>query len=526
MIDMKTLNLPKKTDGHSEQLPGDVRQVLIIGANGAGKSRFTRRLLASCPEGKVFRLSPLRALFGKFDADAEPQSIDGLYAKAAARSPLVSAASGPIAAPATEAERLMAVLLSEEMDALLAYKMSGDHGPMPDTKLDRVLELWREIFPENDVLRQEGQLVFQSADKDSGRGTLKLSAGERLTLYYFGAVLFAPRNAVIPVDSPEMFLHPSTLRRVWDKVEALRTDCTFVYTTHDLDFASTRSDAATVWVRGCSAGADSFDYDVLPPDTQLSEEMYMAILGARRPVLFIEGDNTHSIDAKLYPLIFPDYTVKSLGSCDRVIESVRVFNSLGSFHKLDSCGIVDRDRRAEQEIAYLRRKKIMVPEVAEIENLLLLEDVIKTVAEVHRKDPQRAYQKVKQAVMNQFKADARQQALQHTRHYVKRTMEHRIDGRFASITKLEEHMTDLVDEINPRAIYEKFCREFHGYLQADDYASVLKVYNQKSMLATSNVGSLTGCGDKRAYVTAVLNILKSSTPASERLREALRRALR
>ncbi len=513
------MELPKRQGEEQPQLPTRSRQILIIGANGAGKSRFTARLVGTTPSELVFPMSPLRALYGAYASDAEPQTIDGLYAKALAQSPLTV---GNVGAPATEAERLMGLMLSEEMTALLAFKIEGRSGALPVTKLDRVLSLWREIFPDNDVLRHEGSLIFANHTDGGRRSQMKLSPGEKLVLYYFGAVLYAPDNAVIPIESPELFLHPTTLRSVWDRVESLRPDCTFVYTTHDLDFASTRSSATTIWVRGCNPAADVFDYDLLPPDSPLAEDMYLSILGARRPVLFIEGDNTHSIDAKLYPLIFPNHTVRALGSCDRVIESTRVFNSLEAFHHLDSMGIVDRDRRSPQEVAYLRRKKIMVPEVAEIENMLLIEEVVRTVAAVHRRDEHRAFEKVKAAVMAMFRSEMRQQALQHTRHYVKHTMEHRIDGRFASITKLEEHMTDLVDEINPRAIYEQFCREFSGYLNQGDYASVLRVYNQKSMVGQSNVGPLTGTGDKRGYLTAVLNILKTTGPAADRIRTAIR----
>lgn len=512
------MKLPPKRGGEVPTIPSSSSQVLIIGANGAGKSRFTSRMLSSVAPEETFALSPLRALYGAFRPDAEVGSVDAAYARALAKSPL-----GPSAVPlASEFERLMGLLLQEEMSNLLAYKMSEAKGPLPVTKLDKVISQWREIFPGNDILRAEGSLLFSSAADGTSRSQTKLSAGEKVVLYYFGGTLFAPDNSVIYIDSPEMFLHPSTLRRVWDRVESMRPDCTFVYTTHDLDFAATRSSATTIWIRGWNADSDTFDYDILPPDSELREEMYLSILGARRPVLFIEGDNTHSIDSKLYPLIFPDYTVKALGSCDRVIESTRVFNSLEAFHHLDSRGIVDRDRRSPQEVEYLRRKKIMVPDVAEIENLLMLEEVVKAVAAVHRRDEVRAFEKTKSAVMSMFKADMRQQALQHTRHNVKHIMEHRIDGRFTSITKLEEHMTGLVDEVNPRAIYEQFCREFSGYIQRGDYNAVLRVFNQKSMVGQSNVSSLTGCGDKRSYLTAVLNILKTDTAAADRIRKALR----
>lgn len=522
---MKTLIamiLPPKRGTETPTLPSGSKQILIIGANGSGKTRFTTRLLSSVNPNETFALSPLRALFGAFRPDAETESVDAAYARILANSPLGRTANPP----ASEFERLMGLLLQEEMTNLLAYKMSGAKGPLPVTKLDKAITLWREIFPGNDILRSEGSLLFSSSVDGSSRSQTKLSAGEKVILYYFGAILFAPQKAIISIDSPEMFLHPATLRRVWDRVESLRPDCTFLYATHDLDFAATRSSATTIWVRDWHADTDTFDYDILPPDSELREEMYLSILGARRPVLFIEGDNTHSIDSKLYPLIFPDYTIKALGSCDRVIESTRVFNSLGTFHQLDSRGIVDRDRRTQQEIAYLRRKKIMVPEVAEIENLLMIEEVIKAVARANRRDENRAFEKTKSAIIGMFRAEMRQQALQHTRHQVKHIMEHRIDGRFSSITKLEEHISELIDEVKPRAIYEHLCREFSSYIKQEDYDSVLRVYNQKSMIGQSNVCALTGCGDKRNYITTVLNLLKTNTTEAKQIRNAIRSRIR
>jgi hypothetical protein len=514
--------LPPRPDGSRLTLDDSARRILIIGANGAGKSRFTRRLLEDLPTQQVFPLSPLKALYGAVDNAAEGNTIDGMYLQAASTSPLMRGAT----APPTQLERLMALLLHDEVMNLIRYKVerTGGDAELHATRLDRVLELWREVFPENGVLRRGGELLFTDGE-GATRSQLKLSAGEKLVLYYVGGVLYAPENAVIPIENPDMFFHPSTQRRVWDMVEQLRPDCTFIYTTHDLEFASTRTDATTVWVRGCSPNAATYDYDLLPADSPLSEQMYMSIIGARRPVMFIEGDDTRSIDGKLYPLIFPDFTVKPLGSCDRVIESTRVFNSLSGFHHLDSVGIVDRDRRSEREVEYLRAKKIMVPEVAEVENLLLIEEVVRTVAAAHGKDEGKAFAKVKSAVIGMFKQDVRAQALQHTRHYVKRTVEHCIDRRFANIGSLEEHLTGLIDEISPRGVYESFCRDFHTYVVEKDYASILRVYNQKSMLPQSNVASLTGCTDKAHYIGEVLRLLRSDTPYSSRLRTALRRTL-
>ena len=63
-----------------------------------------------------------------------------------------------------------------------------------------------------------------------------------------------------------------------------------------------------------------------------------------------------------------------------MIEATRTFNDLSAFHHLDSHGVVDRDRRDANEVGYLRQRKVFVPEVAEIENILMLENVIRAVA--------------------------------------------------------------------------------------------------------------------------------------------------
>lgn len=514
----------------------EVRQMLIIGANGSGKTRFANRLAADLGD-KSFRMSALKALYGKDEEDNHNGSIDSLYRETAATGGgmMRSDIKG-------EFERLLALLINEEMINLLTFKYemgpkqtAGEkHGrrktgranrdSLPSTKLDLLIQRWEEIFPGNRVLVEGGRMLFGQETSEDIYSSSKLSAGERAALYYLGAALFAPRNAVIFVESPGMLLHPSSIRVLWDTIEEMRSDCTFIYVTHDLSFASTRGDAVTVWVKGCDVQRQEWDYDFMTSAEGLSEEMYLAILGSRKPVLFIEGDGVNSIDAKLYPLVFKEYTVKSLGGCDRVIESTRTFNSLKGFHNLDAFGIVDRDRRDVGEVNYLRSKRVFVPNVAEIENIFMLEPVIRTVARHFRRDPQVAFTKVKQSIMRLFEVDLRQQALMHTRHIVKKTVEHRIDGRFANINKLEEHINDLCHAINPRGIYEQYCREFRSYLNSGDYSSILRVYNRKTMLSESHVARACGLrnDDKDSYIRAILMILKEDREDAEVIRQAIR----
>ena len=509
--------LPPKKNNERQELSAGKHQITIIGANGSGKTRFTERLIKDL-SGKAFRISIINAIYETRESDPLPGSIDILYKETAERTNLLRNDN------VTQAERLMSLLLQEEMVNLISYKMAlaqDPHAKLPKTKLDKVIEVWQDVFPGSKVLVEGGKLLISRETDEECYSSVRLSTGERAVMYYVGAALMAMENAVIFVDNPGIYLHQSIMKPLWDRIEQLRPDCTFIYTTHDLDFASSRTDNAVVWVREYDATTSTWDYDILPDHAELSDDIYLTIIGARKPVLFIEGDGVHSIDSKLYPLIFPDYTVKPLGSCNKVIEATRAFNDLTSFHKMDSYGIVDRDRRDEGEVKYLRTKKVLVPNVAEIENILMLEEVIRTVASRHRKDENKVFAKVKATILDLFKQEVRQQALMHTRHRVKRTLEYRVDGRFNNINSLEDHINDLVKEINPRGMYEAFCREFHGYVAAGDYQNVLRVFNRKSMIPSSNVSGLCGLSNKDAYIHTIIKILKQNGKDAQRIRNAV-----
>ncbi len=486
------IKLPQKRGGERLAIDSDGHPIVIVGANGAGKSRFTAQLKASLGE-VAYELS----------------ALDGLYVNDGA-----------------ELNGLLDRLMHDEMVNLLNYKIrrsGGEDANLDRTRLDTVIDLWQEIFPDNKILVESGRLLFSRGDDENGYGAPRLSDGEKAVIYYLAGVLYAPQDAVIFVNSPEMFLHPTIMQSLWSRIELLRPDCRFIYTTHDLEFTSSRVGATVIWVRDCDAAGVCWDYSLLGDSRELNEDVYQAIIGARKPVLFIEGDGVNSIDSKLYPLVFREFTVRSLGSCNKVIEATRTFNDLNAFHHMDSYGIVDRDRRDAHEVGYLRGKRVMVPEVAEIENILMLEDVIKAVAHSRGRKENQIFAKVSKSVIGQFAMALKQQALQHTRHRVKRTVEYRIDRRFTNIEMLEEHIKHLHTEIEPRKIYEEFCREFRRYVETRDYAGVLRVFNQKSMLASSNVAGLCGLDSKEEYVQAVIDLLGDMTNSDgQRIRKAVK----
>ena len=512
------ITLPKRIDGKQPDVLLESRQITIIGANGSGKSRFCSQLVEELGD-KAFRISALKALFPSSTlAKPLPGSIDDLFNRMNAANPQVKNTAE------TEFDKLFYVMLSDEFRDLMnfkAHQLMGDKIEFPKTKLDVTVKKWQEVFPKNKVLRENGKLMFSSEGHDDKYTSLRLSDGEKTVLYYIGAVQYAMPDAVILVDDPETFIHSSIMRTLWNVLEQMRPDCTFIYNTHDVGFASSRIDNQCVWVKEFDPEAVAWDYEVMTSSRNLDTAL-LDLLGSRKPVLFIEGDDNHSIDSRLYPLIFPEYTVKPLGSCNKVIETVRTFGDLQGFHQLDSMGIVDRDRRSDEEVEYLRKKNILVPNVAEIENILMLEGVIKAVARYKHRNENIVFPKVKKRVIEMFTRELKQQALMHVRHRVKHDVELRIDMKFRNISALEEHMVELVSEINPRGLYDQLCREFHVYEDNDDYDSILRVYNQKLMIGESNVATLCGYKSKDDYIRGVLNILKGGSREATDIRIAIK----
>lgn len=73
--DAAMITLPPRREGDPLRIPASTRQLVIIGANGAGKSRFTARLAEDLGE-RTFTMSALTALFGHPDT---PTGIDRLF---------------------------------------------------------------------------------------------------------------------------------------------------------------------------------------------------------------------------------------------------------------------------------------------------------------------------------------------------------------------------------------------------------------------------------------------------------------
>lgn len=518
---MTNIKLPPASSEIEEKGLGNSRQISIIGGHGAGKSTFMEKMVSLCGD-KSYCLNAIAAFYPQKEVSTVPGSIDDLYKKA------ISQKSYMRTDAVSELDKILYMLFADELESLLSLKdeikSSGRKFRLKPSKLDIIQKHWERIFPGNKIRREPGMLKFSTTSGADLISTHALSQGEKTVLYYLGAILYAMPHAVVFIDSPSLFLHPSILGSLWNSIEELRPDCTFVYNSVDEDFVSTRTHNVCIWVKSFDSERQTWDYQILRSD-ELAKNMAVEIGGSRRPVLFIEGDLRHSIDIKLYSLVFRDMTVKPVGSCDKVIETTRSLNDQLTMHHLRSRGIVDRDRRTDKEVEYLRSKQIMVPEVAEVENIFLLPGVIRLMARRRNLDGERILHKVSKEVIRMFRRMAEEQALQHVRHRVKREVECKIDARFTCITALETHLKTLANKLQPRRHYNELRKEFTAMINKEDYEGILRVFNHKPMLPESGVHKLLGFRTKEEYISGVLDVLKSTGEDSDELRQTIKDCL-
>lgn len=515
---MNKLILPRISGTREIPMLPEASQLTIIGGSGVGKTKFIEELVRLNGE-RAYCISALSAPFPEREESDRPGSIDMLFRERTSNQSYMRADA------VSELDKLAYMLFTDEFEYLLSVKqerlIAGQPVKLNTTRLDKLVTLWERIFPGNRILRTKGTMMFSTSSGSDLISVEKLSKSEQTVLYYVAAVLYAMPGAVIFVDSPSLFLHPTVLNNLWNSIEELRPDCTFVYDSVDVEFVHSRTSNVCVWVKSYDAEMHAWDYELILPG-DLKEDLFVDLIGTRKPVLFIEGDARHSIDARLYPLVFPEYTVKPLGSCDKVIESTRTFNDLKNMHHLESRGIVDRDRRTDPEVEYLRRKSVMVPDVAEVENLFLLEGVIRGMAKRRGRNPDRVFSQVARAVEDEFRRRFDEQALQHVRHRVKREVECKIDARFPCITAMETHLRGLVTMLRPRAQYNELRSQFQDLLARHDYASILKFFNHKPMLGDCGVARMLGYKTKDDYVAGVISALKEGGVDSRNIREAIK----
>lgn len=491
----------KFPDGH--KLPLRDRVLVVIGANGSGKTRFGVQLEKQNTQ-LHFRVSAHRALsfpksvqpvdMGEAElrlftghGDAELLKNKSLFSHYVQHERW---GNNPATALLNDFEPLVTLMVSESFAVSDKYRVAmreeKKYVAPPLTRLDLVKQIWETALPVRELVITGSRIEAKNKAGGASYHAQQLSDGERSIFHLIGEALSAPKDGLFIVDEPELHLHRAVQSRLWDAIELARPDCTFVYITHDLGFAASRIDATKVWLREYSDG--KWDWSEIPQTDAFPESLLLEIIGSRRPILFVEGDRS-SLDYFIYGKVFPRHTVVACGSCEIVVHAVRTFTQMTDLHHNSCGGLIDNDGRSEADINMLNRLGIAVLPVALVENFFLLESILVIAAEKLGHNPIETVAKVKERVFATLDTNAVRVVSNLTRMEIEtglRTFGKGGDGAEA-LTAAYKSACAVID---PAAIYVKWEKEIGRVLIEKDYLAALRYYKTKGL--ASEAGSVLG----------------------------------
>ena len=469
--------------------------VVLIGANGSGKTTFAnsiREQLEKTDNGIVIPAQKLlvfptynsiptyKSAFADYESRQKVCLDDKQTFKAEKNDDYPYSLSKQYS---EELRILVSALISERLERrnnFCSNAREGDIIHLNDFKsnIDEVIEIWNHLIEHRTLLCDNlGNLQIECGDEKYP--AYKMSDGERVIFYVVGRVMLAKESSLIIVDEPEMHLHKAILNNLWDILEEKRKDCMFIYLTHDIDFASTRI-ANKRWLKSYSSSTsgifENWEIESIA-DSEIPEALLMKILGSRKKVLFCEGKQG-SLDRQIIELLFPNFTITPLASCKDVINYTKAYNKISNKYAV-AYGIIDRDFRTKEQLDKLAAENIYSYDVAEIENLFLIEDFIKGFAE-YKHEPC-DIDNIKTQILALLTRNKEQQISSYLIQRINYNFNESHVRNGKDKTEVEANFNEFVKQIKIEEWYNIRLQELDDVIKTSNYAKVIMLYNNKGL---------------------------------------------
>jgi energy-coupling factor transporter ATP-binding protein EcfA2 len=505
--------------GNKKDYHTDSNSVIIIGANGSGKSKLGAWMEQQNSAG-IHRIGAQRNLnFGesiplKSYSEAENFVLFGTNEEVRIRNNDKRArwnwGNSYTTQLLDDYKDVLAALLALHNNEIAdffklcreAERENKQKPSTPITVLDKLTQIWKSVLPQRDLVVDDAKFysVFFRNGGEVKYSANQMSDGERAVLYLAAQVLCVPPGKTMIIDEPEIHLHRSIMNRLWKALEQSRPDCLFIYITHDTQFAAAHSHADKIWIK--EYDGQNWKLERLTGN-DLPEELVLDILGSRKNVLLVEGDRG-SYDTQLYSELYPEFLIIPCGSCTQVIARTKAFRNNPSLHDCEVYGIIDRDFRSEYEIEKYKDDHIFTINVAEVENLFIVEELIRLMAVHMGKEPDSVFETIKSYVIDErFARQINGQICEGAVAEIKyKLMCAEISKKNDSEAKAS--LNAVLAGIDYETIKQEQEAKFQAVLQNRSYADTIKVFNKKSVV--SSIGHFLGINDKE-YCSTVIALL-------------------
>jgi ABC-type cobalamin/Fe3+-siderophores transport system ATPase subunit len=518
--DIMTLRMPNPSIDNPPAI--DVQHtghIVIVGANGSGKSRLgawfenpvslirNRGMhVPSTQKRNAYRISAQRTLSLPNQAQRVDANVVAQQLIRGSEGPgSVSRVQGdPVVGQNNDFSLLVNTLFAERVRYDREYRQlgvttKGNPGIPPEDTLNRLETHWATIFPERQLVIGDHIIKARPRSSTNEYQASNLSDGERVGFYLIAHALLAPKNSTVVIDEPEIHLHESIQSILWDRIESLRTDCTFIYITHDLGFAASRRSATKIIL---------YDYEAPVSDDQVGTWKWSHV----SPNDDFPEDVLLRLEQAIFEALYPSFYVVPSNDCTNVDRSVRAFRSQTSLHHLDAVGFIDLDDRQQSEIDNLANHHIYTSPVACVENIFALPVCLNFYAENNFKEASvNRIDSAKKRVIQAMKAVKEEATCDRARYEIRRKI---IFLPKSGLTKndLVNDMQTTINNSDASLAYESaksiIDQAYTLTNLSDQYLAVLKVFRNKSILHEI-AGAFSTTRDE--YISFILAAIKDDT---------------
>jgi hypothetical protein len=507
VISTHKLKVPPKQANSKPEILDCCGSVVIIGANGAGKSKFGAWIEEhQLNQAKVHRISAQKSLYFpeyvplKGLEEAEKELLFGTsksslldkanfyITKMIARWSSAESSQSTIRDGLNDSEQVLTLLFAKKSQrdsqvVKLLKKMEredkNESVTIPNSPDDILLEIWKDLLPHRELVIEDNKINVLTSRKTMYQGG-EMSDGERIAFYLMAQCLCVPSDSIVIIDEPEIHLHKSLMSKLWSRIEEAQPGCLFIYITHDIDFAASRVGAKKLWLK--SYDGKHWNWGEVPETEGLPEPILLEILGSRKKILFVESE-IGKLDYKIYEAVYPEFLIMPCGGCEKVIEATKAMRGNSDlYHDVEAFGIIDMDYRPPNQIDSLRNSNIFALNVAEIENIFCVPELLEVVASYLNFDNSSDIcQQIADFVIDKLEKDLQNQVAKRSASEIQFKLNKFNAKESKEKTSLGKVFNNLVASIDVDEIYEKNLKLYKDIISSKDYKEALLVYKQENL---------------------------------------------
>lgn len=460
---------------------------IIIGANGAGKSSLINELRKN-NSNEMYVLPAQKLLyfvsntFGR-DSINKDQYIANLK-NVETKYNTIQIQTQKIEDDFSSAFTKLITLWVKDFAKVMTDNARGV-GEVSIALLDRVEQIWNQIFPEITFYPEPNDRVLEVIRNGNKYSINGLSDGERCVLFYIGNVLLAPENSYIIVDEPETFLNAAVYNELWDLLISERHDCQFIFASHNMDFVQSRTNATYIWCKNFEAPYD-LDYQILEESQEIPLPLLTEVSGAKKPILFCEGTKT-SIDYQIYSKLFSEFCfVKPVQGHKQVIQYTKAYNKLKESYGNEAYGIIDYDWMDEARIQNYKKKNIFVLPFNEIEMFLIDEEIVNYVLSDGEEDKKQKIKKLRDTVISLCITNKDKIISIALKKKLDEFMEgNLIETREPTEDEARTFLENLSEKFDITVTLENITKIVEDSIASSDFSRILKICNLKNEIISS-----------------------------------------